>query len=133
MIRDGSRLDVSRWFQNASEEVPDLARSIGGIQRPLTAAPSGRTFPIGLLTAEDRRNIPAAKVRSLLLRAEASDSDQNDPLHLESMLREQLRGQSRGAGSTESGRCPRIIWTTPMKTRPGLSGQRCSIALRAGW
>jgi hypothetical protein len=29
-LDDGSRLGVSRWFEKASEDVPDLAKSIRG-------------------------------------------------------------------------------------------------------
>ena len=100
-LDDGSRLGVSRWFQNASEQVPDLARSIGGIQKPLIAAPKGRGFPVALLTPEDRAKIPLALARPQLLRVICSDEDDLDPLHLRDQLREQMRAmnyaQVRGA------------------------------------
>jgi WD40 repeat protein/uncharacterized caspase-like protein len=37
-LDDDSRLGVNRWFEKASEDVPDLAKSIGGIQKPVIAA-----------------------------------------------------------------------------------------------
>jgi WD40 repeat protein len=99
-LDDGSRLGVSRWFEDASEQVPELSKTIGGIQRPIIAAPRGRGFPVALLTAEDRARIPLALPRPQLLRVTCEDSDGLDPLHLRSALREQLRAlaydQSRG-------------------------------------
>jgi hypothetical protein len=100
-LDDGSWLGVSRWFQNASEQVPDLARSIGGIQKPVIVAPKGRGFPVSLLTVEDRAKIPLALARPQLLRVICSDEDDLDPLHLRDQLREQMRAlsyaQVRGA------------------------------------
>ena len=90
-LDDGSRLNVSRWFENASDEVPDLARTIGGIQKPVTAAPNGRSFPIALLSVNDRSRIPVSKVRPLLLRVQCADADQDDPLNLLPSIRMQMR------------------------------------------
>lgn len=90
-LDDGSRLGVSRWFQDASEQVPVLARSIGGIQKPLIAAPKGTGFPVALLTVEDRSRIPLALPMAQLLRVLCEDENQDDPLQLRPLLREQLR------------------------------------------
>jgi WD40 repeat protein len=105
-LDDGSRLGVSRWFQNAIEQVPSLAKSIGGIQKPLLAAPRGAGFPVALLTPEDRAQIPLALPMPQLLRVVCEDENQDDPLHLRNALREQMRAlnyaqsgdaQTRGA------------------------------------
>ena len=90
-LDDGSRLNVSRWFEDASEKVHDLAKSIGGIQKPLIAAPKGTGFPVALLTVEDRAKIPMALPRPQLLRVVCEDGNQGDPLHLRALLREQMR------------------------------------------
>lgn len=101
-LDDGSRLSVTRWFGDASEEVPDLAQSIGGIQKPIVAAPRGRGFPIGLLTLEDRMKIPHEPPKPEVLRLECEDEVGLDPLRLRSLLREELRAlnyvQDRGTG-----------------------------------
>ena len=62
-IEDGSRLNVSHWFQNVREDVPQLAKSIGGIQKPVIAMPSGSGFPIALLDPADQARIPLAAVK----------------------------------------------------------------------
>jgi hypothetical protein len=62
-LDDGSRLGVDRAFEKASEDVPDLGRNIGGIQKPVIAAPKGTGFPVALLTQEDRDKIPLATVK----------------------------------------------------------------------
>ena len=99
-LDDGSRLGVGRWFEKASEDTVDLARSIGGIQRPVIAAPKGTGFPVALLTPEDRAKIPLAMPRPQLLRIVCEDDNQDDPLSLRSLVREQLRAlnyaQARG-------------------------------------
>jgi hypothetical protein len=104
-LDDGSRLGVNRWFEKASEDVPDLARSIGGIQKPVIAAPKGTGFPVALLTAEDRAKIPLATVKSQLLRVVCLDEADKDKLHLRAPLREQLRAltyvQPGGDGAAE--------------------------------
>jgi len=99
-LDDGSRLGVSRWFEKASEDTVDLAKSIGGIQKPVIAAPKGTGFPVALLTPEDRAKIPLAMPKPQLLRVVCEDENQDDPLNLRSLLREQLRAlnyaQARG-------------------------------------
>lgn len=103
-LDDGSRLGVNRWFEKASEEVPDLARSIGGIQKPVIAAPKGTGFPVALLTADDRAKIPLAMAKPQLLKVVCENEDQEDPLDLRALVREQLRAlnyaQARGDDST---------------------------------
>jgi hypothetical protein len=99
-LDDGSQLGVSRWFEKASEDTVDLAKSIGGIQKPVIAAPKGTGFPVALLTPEDRAKIPLAMPKPQLLRVVCEDENQDDPLNLRSLVREQLRAlnyaQARG-------------------------------------
>ena len=90
-IDAGSQLNVSRWFQNASEEVPLLAESIGGIQKPVIAAPSGTGFAVALLDPTDQARIPLAAIKPELLRLSCHDEDDNDPLGLAAIVRVQLR------------------------------------------
>jgi WD40 repeat protein len=65
---DGQQVDVSTLFNFAADEVPELVRDLGGVQRPQLAAPgAGASFPIGLLTSEDRQGIPLLEPRKVLL------------------------------------------------------------------
>jgi hypothetical protein len=90
-IEDGSRLNVSHWFQNASEDVTQLAQSIGGIQKPVIAAPSGTGFPVALLDPADQARIPLAAIKRQLLHLSCHDDHDHDPLSLAAVVREQLR------------------------------------------
>lgn len=96
-IEEGSRLNVSRWFENASEDVPQLAESIGGIQKPVIAAPSGTGFPVALLDPADQARIPLAAIKPEMVHLSCHDEDDNDPLGLAAVVRERLREVSRPA------------------------------------
>ena len=106
-LDDDSRLGVNRWFEKASEDVPDLAKTIGGIQKPVIAAPKGTGFPVALLTLEDRAKIPLATPKPQLVRVVCEDNNQDDPLQLRPLVREQLRAlsyaQARGDGTAQAG------------------------------
>ncbi len=90
-VEEGSRLNVMRWFQNASEDVPQLAQSIGGIQKPVIAAPQGTGFPVALLDPADEARIPLAAIKPELLHLSCHDDNDEDPLGLAQVVREQLR------------------------------------------
>ena len=104
------RVEVSKLFGFAQRQVEDLARGIGGIQKPVLCAPKGQTFPIGLLREEDRKQIHVATLKPQLLRARVHDDDDLDPLRLEPALRAALRAASlpvtRGADQME----PQIVY-----------------------
>jgi WD40 repeat protein len=67
-LRDGEYVDVVELFGHAADKVPELAREIGGVQRPLIASPRGTSFDIGRLTAEDRAKVPLQAVKPVVLR-----------------------------------------------------------------
>ena len=90
-VAEGGQLNVSRWFQSASEEVPLLALSIGGIQKPQIAAPEGVGFPIALLDPSAEAKIPLEAIKPELLHLSCHDEDDNDPLGLAAVVRTQLR------------------------------------------
>jgi WD40 repeat protein len=103
-IEDGSRLNVTHWFQNASEDVPQLAQSIGRRQNPRIAAPTGMMgFPVALLNPADQAKIPLAAIKRQLLHLSCHDDHDHDPLGLAAAVREQLREIShpseRGRGT----------------------------------
>jgi hypothetical protein len=116
-IEDGSRLNVSHWFQNASEDVTQLAQSIGGVQKPVIAAPSGTGFPVALLDPADQKRIPLAAVKPELLRLTCHDDHEHDPLGLAAVVREQLREISQPSvrgRETE----PRVVYHDDMNDGP---------------
>jgi hypothetical protein len=59
------------WFGYAVDRVPELARGIGGIQRPVLSSPrEGASFPVGRLEPEDRAKVPLPRARPLVLRSQ---------------------------------------------------------------
>jgi hypothetical protein len=104
------RVEVSKLFGFAQRQVEDLAKGIGGIQRPVLSAPKGQTFPIGLLKEEDRKQIHLATLKPQLLRARAHDEDDLDPLKLEPALRAELRAASMPVTRGSDRRDPQIVY-----------------------
>ncbi len=97
----GNELDVLTWFGYAVDEVPELARGIGGVQKPQLSSPrEGASFPLGLLEAEDRLKIPLPKERPLVLRATFEEEESfDDVLGLAERVDELLQEASaRGDG-----------------------------------
>lgn len=82
---------MSDWFQNASEDVPLLTASIGGIQKPVIAMPKGTGFPVARLEPADQAHIPLAAIKPELLHLSCHDSRDHDPLGLAALVRERLR------------------------------------------
>ncbi len=90
-LRDGEYADVSKLFQYAVDQVPELAKGIGGIQKPMVASPRGSSFDIGRLVDEDKRQVPVAKIMPLMLRSQIQSDDFKDTLRLEARLNARLR------------------------------------------
>jgi hypothetical protein len=108
---DGENVEVSKLFGFAQRQVEDLAKGIGGIQRPVISAPKGQTFPIGLLREQDRKQIHVATVKPELLRARALDKTTYlDPLQLEPGLRAALREASVSVTRGSEGAEPAIVY-----------------------
>jgi WD40 repeat protein/uncharacterized caspase-like protein len=92
-------VDVSRLFQYAADRVPELARHIGGVQRPVVSAPQGTSFDVGRLEAADRAKVPLARVKPLVLRPALLNQDEaEDNLKLTALLQERLSDASHAAG-----------------------------------
>jgi len=76
-LRDDEYVDVSKLFQFAADRVPELARGIGGIQRPVVASPrGGASFDIGQLGEAAKAKVPLRTVRPLVLRTNFQDDEQ---------------------------------------------------------
>ena len=101
-LREQEFVDVSTLFNHAVEEVPRLAKNIGGIQSPRIAAPKGTSFDIGQLLAEDRQKIPLAQAKPFLLPPVFLNPGEGfDNLGLTGLVRKMLREESYA--STRSG------------------------------
>lgn len=100
---EGDRVEVSKLFQFARDEVERLARDIGGVQRPEVAAPRGVSFPVGLLEPADRERIPLSVPMTIVLRPSLINlATLRDDLGLTRRVRQALdeesAGRTRGAG-----------------------------------
>ena len=95
------RVDVATLFGFAADKVPELARDIGGVQRPVIATPrGGQPFPIGLVTAKDQPEIPLQTIRPMLLRCNLQEEDEfKDVLDLGKKVDEVLKSAT-GRGRT---------------------------------
>ena len=104
-LRDEQFIDVQKLFQYVSDEVPELAQNIGGVQRPLVAAPRGTSFDVGKLIAEDKAAVPLAKIRPLVIRPHFIEvDDYSDSLDLSALLKRRLIDDS--AVETRDGASP---------------------------
>ena len=57
-LREGIYADVNGLFDYAADTVPQMARNIGGIQRPVIISPqTGGSFDIGRFTGDEREQI----------------------------------------------------------------------------
>ena len=94
-------MDVVELFSFAADKVPELARDIGGVQRPLIASPRGSSFDVGRLTAADREKVPLQTIKPVVLRCSFQEEKRvRDGLGLTKRVNERLREASavaRGA------------------------------------
>jgi hypothetical protein len=93
-LRESQLVDVAQWFQFATDEVPRLAKDIGGIQKPTMAMPGpGSSFDIGQILAKEQ--IPMAATRPLFLRSNFQDeAGLQDRLKLALLVDEALRSSA---------------------------------------
>jgi hypothetical protein len=92
-LRENHFIDVNTWFAFAADEVEQLAKDIGGIQRPMSATPQGgRSFDIGLVSDDDKARIPVSKPHPLFLQSSFQDEIRPlDHLKLTARVNEALR------------------------------------------
>lgn len=103
----GEHVDVAKLFQFASEQVPQLARGLGGIQRPLVAAPRGSSFDIGILFPEDKAAVPLTTPMPMVCRPSFQESRRpRDDLNFGKLLAAHLEA----AGETRPGQSARFVY-----------------------
>ena len=74
-LRDGRFLDVENWFNFAENKVEDLAKGIGGIQRPsYFKSAQAKTFDIGRIDREELSMIPLAQRVPLIIQPELREA-----------------------------------------------------------
>ncbi len=93
-LHDGELVDVAELFGFAADKVPELARNIGGVQRPTIASPRGDHFNIGRLTEADRARVPFHAPGPVLLPSRFLDRSAVDELDLTAKVDERLRTRS---------------------------------------
>jgi WD40 repeat protein len=96
MLREDQYADVEMLFGYAKNTVNQLAKNIGGIQRPETITPDvSRSFDIGQFTATERSQITLATPIPLVLRPRLTNPKLRfDNLGLEKIFRAELRKAS---------------------------------------
>jgi len=97
-------VDISKLFRYAREEVEQLAKHIGGIQKPIIFAPNDESFEVGQLKIEDKQKIALAAPKEMILRPLFFDAQaDDDTLGLMKSLRALLRDESfvMGRGASE--------------------------------
>jgi WD40 repeat protein len=98
-LRDEQYVDVSTLFNFAADKVPQFARDIGGVQRPIVAQPrGGGSFDIGRLTDDDRNGLELRSVRPLFTRSRFFDRAEDDDVHnlareVDALLKEHSAGR----------------------------------------
>ncbi len=103
-LRDREYIDVARLFEYSSEQVPVLAKGVGGIQRPQLFTLRGSSFDIGQLQEEDRKMVPLSNPRSMLVRSNFQDEERyNDHLKLSHRFNQRLAEDNYSAARGSMG------------------------------
>ncbi|MEN0068014.1 MAG: caspase family protein [Myxococcota bacterium] len=92
---DGSTLQVARWFGYAEDKVPEYAKDLGGVQRPVVRRGSSGDFIVGVLEASDRASVPIQNLRPVMAHATLqAEGGRLDTLRLSQTLNRYLRDQA---------------------------------------
>lgn len=97
-LRENKFIDVVGLFQFAANNVPELAKNIGGIQKPEIRIPlGGESFDIGILDSKDREKINLPSPKPLFVRSSFQNQVTfDDNLELSELMNEQLRNMENG-------------------------------------
>jgi len=94
-LKNDVDVDVSKLFQFAVDDVPGLARGIGGVQRPQVITPTGgASFDVGQLQPEDQEQIQLAVEKPIFLRPQIVNAEGPDDLDLAAAVRHELRSET---------------------------------------
>ncbi len=74
VLEDGRFLDVEKWFNYAENKVEDLAKGIGGIQKPSFFKGESKPFAVGRIENEERKSIQPARKVPLILQPELREA-----------------------------------------------------------
>ncbi len=67
-LRENKFIDINTLLNYSSEEVPKMAKDIGGIQKPQMLIPKGGSFDIGIIQESDKPLIPLATIKPVFVR-----------------------------------------------------------------
>jgi WD40 repeat protein/uncharacterized caspase-like protein len=113
-LHEGEFVDVSKLFQYARDQVPQLARNIGGIQKPTYRAPEVESYEIGQLTLDDRAMIVLAKLKPMILPPHLTNPDEGlDNLEFSKALGQRLREECNAAARGEPNRITAVYVNSP--------------------
>jgi uncharacterized caspase-like protein len=109
-LDEGNHVDVVTLFNFVSRRVVELAYGIGGIQHPLVSS-GGQSFPIGLLSDQDKRAIPLASSKPQLMQLRCHDDQDGDFLGLAQRVRDLLKEASRPVTRGSVGSEPALAYS----------------------
>jgi WD40 repeat protein len=90
-LRENKYVDVSTLLNYSSEEVPKIAKDIGGIQKPQMLIPKGGSFDIGIIQENEKQLIPLATVKPVFVRTVVfEDTKKRDILKLSKEINNKL-------------------------------------------
>ena len=67
-LRENKFIDITTLLNYSSEEVPKMAKDIGGIQKPQMLIPKGGSFDIGIIQESDKSLIPLSAIKPVFVR-----------------------------------------------------------------
>ena len=95
-LKEDKYIDVNLLLNYAREQVPELAKGIGGIQSPQLLTPKDGSFDIGILYPKDREKIELLNPKPLYIRSVFINSDESeDNLSLSLFVDEYLNSESK--------------------------------------
>ncbi len=113
-------VDVERWLDYAVGRVESLKFEVGvsGVQRPQLARSGNATFPVGVMSSDQRGFIGLKAPRPILIVGQF-DQDREDPLRIESLLATSLKTDESVAVWTDVSSHPRAYYLTGSYTQAG--------------
>ena len=111
-------VEVEGWFDYAVGRVESLKYEVGvsGVQRPQLARSGNANFPIGVMSADQQGFIGLKPPRPIAIVGQF-DQDREDPLRIEGLLAESLRGDDSITVLTDVASHPRAFHLTGSYTQ----------------